>query len=53
MSYAPILKKGSAFSTSSGIRFILNQDVRFDNPENETRVSLVDPNTGEIGRAHV
>ena len=40
--YAPILKKGSTLSTSSGISFILNQDVRFDNPNNEIRVSIVD-----------
>lgn len=46
MSYAPILKKGSAFSTASGVRFILNEDVRFDNPRNEIRVSLTDSNTG-------
>lgn len=46
MAYAPILKKGSAFSTASGARFILNEDVRFDNPRNEVRVSLQDPTTG-------
>lgn len=44
--YAPILKKGSSFSTKSGVRFILNEDVRFDNPRNEIRVSITDPNTG-------
>lgn len=36
--YAPVLKKGSTFSTSNGIKFILNEDVRFDNPNNEIRV---------------
>jgi hypothetical protein len=44
--YLPILKKGSAFSTSSGVRFILNEDVRFDNPRSQPRVSLQDPVTG-------
>jgi len=44
--YAPILKKGSSFSTSSGVRFILNEDVRFDNTFNEKRVIAVDPSTG-------
>lgn len=44
--YIPVLKKGSAFSTKSGVRFILNEDVRFDNPRNEIRVSLADTNTG-------
>lgn len=46
MEYAPILKKGSSFSTTSGVKFILNEDVRFDNPKNEIRVSLVNPDTG-------
>lgn len=46
MDYAPILKKGSAFSTKSGARFILNEDVRFDNPRNDVRVSQVDPSSG-------
>lgn len=45
-SYVPILKKGSAFSTPSGARFILNEDVRFDFLGNDVRVSLQDPNTG-------
>jgi len=46
LDYAPILKKGSAFSTRGGANFILNEDVRFDNPNNEIRVSVSDPNTG-------
>jgi hypothetical protein len=46
MDYAPILKKGSAFATKSGARFILNEDVRFDGPRNEIRVSQVDTTTG-------
>jgi len=46
MDYAPVLKKGSSFSTKSGTRFILNEDVRFDDPRNEIRVSLADSDTG-------
>lgn len=46
MNYAPILKKGSVFSTNSGVKFLLNEDVRFDNPKLEVRVSLTDPDTG-------
>jgi hypothetical protein len=46
MDYAPVLKKGSSFSTKSGTRFILNEDVRFDDPRNEIRVSLADPDNG-------
>jgi len=44
--YAPVLKKGSTFSTKNNIKFILNEDVRFDNPQNEKRPSLFDPVTG-------
>ncbi len=46
LDYAPILKKGSTFTTRSGTSFILNEDVRFDNPNNEVRVSVADPVTG-------
>lgn len=46
LDYAPILKKGSTFSTNSGVNFILNEDVRFDSPKNEIRVLTVDQNTG-------
>ena len=46
LAYAPILKKNSVFSTNNGARFILNEDVRFDNPKNETRVLRVNPTTG-------
>jgi hypothetical protein len=42
LNYAPILKKGSIFSTKSGVKFLLNEDVRFDNPNNEIRVSITD-----------
>lgn len=38
MNYAPILKKNSVFSANNGARFILTEDVRFDNPKNEVRV---------------
>ncbi|MCK9596396.1 hypothetical protein M0R19_04390 [Candidatus Pacearchaeota archaeon] len=44
--YLPVLKKGSEFSTKSGIGFLLNNDIRFDNPNNEVRVATVDPTTG-------
>jgi len=40
--YAPVLKRGSTFKTVNGVSFILNEDVRFDNPNNEIRVSTVD-----------
>jgi hypothetical protein len=46
MDYAPILKKGSTFSTNTAVSFILNEDVRFDDPRNEIRVLKVDVDTG-------
>lgn len=44
LDYAPILKKSSTFTTNSGVKFILNEDVRFDNPNNEVRVLNVSDN---------
>lgn len=44
LDYAPILKKGSTFLTTDNTQFILNEDVRFDNPNNECRVALVGDN---------
>lgn len=48
LSYAPILKKGSVFSTFNGGKYILNEDVRFDNPNNEIRVLKTDDNGSPI-----
>lgn len=48
LAYAPILKKGSVFSTFNGAKFILNEDVRFDNPNNEIRVLKTDDNGAPI-----
>ncbi len=44
LNYAPILKKGSTFTTNNNTQFILNEDVRFDNLSNEYRVGLVGDN---------
>jgi len=46
LDYLPILKKGSVISTRDGIRFILNEDIRFDNPNNLIKVLRTDPTTG-------
>jgi hypothetical protein len=46
LTYAPVLKKGSVFSTKTGVKFLLNEDVRFDDPRNDVRVSVQDPDTG-------
>lgn len=45
-SYLPVLKRGSEFATTAGVSFILNEDVRFDNENNEVRVARVDETTG-------
>lgn len=41
--YVPVLKKGSTLTTKNAVKFILTEDVRFDNPLNETRVLKVGP----------
>jgi hypothetical protein len=46
LAYIPILKRGSTFSTSNGSQFILNEDVFFNSPNNETVVARVDTITG-------
>lgn len=44
--YIPVLKRGTQLSTSSGNGFILNEDVRFDNANNDVVVGRVDQTTG-------
>lgn len=44
--YLPVLKKGSTFSSNSGVQFILEQDVRFDKEDSEIAIGRVDENTG-------
>ncbi len=44
--YYPILKKGSELSSTSGNTFILDEDVRFDDPSNEIVVARTDTTTG-------
>lgn len=45
-SYYPILKKGSELSSTSGNTFILDEDVRFDDPANEIVAARTDSATG-------
>ncbi len=49
LDYAPILKKGSLLSTKSGVKFLLNEDIRFDDPRwfGDARISVQDPDTAE------
>ena len=44
--YYPVLKKGSELSSTSGNTFILDEDVRFDNPSNEIVAARTDSTTG-------
>lgn len=44
--YIPVLKAGSTFSTTNGNQFILNDDVRFDQNNNEIVVARVDQVSG-------
>jgi len=44
--YAPIVKKGSIFSSNFGISFMLNSDVSFANSNNQVVVARVDSSTG-------
>ena len=46
LSYLPILKRGSQFSSAGGNQFILNEDVFFNDSQNEIVVARVDGQTG-------
>lgn len=45
-SYYPIVKTGTEFTSGNGASFILNEDVRFDNPKNDVVAARFDPTTG-------
>ena len=45
-SYIPILKRGSSFSSSTGVQFVLTQNVDFADPRNLRVAARVDPSTG-------
>ena len=46
LSYAPILKAGSQFSTNGGAPYILIDSLKFDNPNNQVVVARVNNSTG-------
>ena len=46
LDYAPIIKRGTKFSTSTGIVFTLNEDVDFSDSDNEVVVATVNSTTG-------
>jgi hypothetical protein len=45
-SYFPILKKNTAIKSKNGVSFLLEEDVRFDNPNNEIVAARIDETTG-------
>jgi hypothetical protein len=44
--YLPVLKRGSRFTSQSGLNFVLTNNVDFSDPKNETVVANVDSSTG-------
>ncbi len=46
MSYAPIVRQGSTFSTANGNNYILTEDIRFDNTANEVVAGRINETTG-------
>lgn len=45
-SYLPILKKNSEIKSKNGVSFLLEEDVRFDNPNNEVAAARINSSTG-------
>ena len=44
--YLPLLRKGTQLSSTSGNTFMLDEEVRFDDPSNEIVVARTDTSTG-------
>jgi len=44
--YIPIIKRGSRFTSSTGLNFVLIENVDFADPQNVTVVAQTDPSTG-------
>ena len=45
-SYMPVLKKGSSFSSTTGLLFMLTENTNFSDPRNLTVAARVDTDTG-------
>jgi len=45
-SYLPILKKNTQIKSKNGVSFLLEEDVRFDNPNNEIVAARINQSTG-------
>lgn len=44
--YYPVLRKGSSFSSASGTKYLLTEDIDFSNPNNEIVVAKANSTTG-------
>ena len=44
--YIPIMSRGSSFRSSTGLSFVLNQNIDFNDPKNDVIVARVNPTTG-------
>ena len=44
--YLPVLKRGTRISSKGGNKYMLEEDIRFDDPNNEVVVARVDDSTG-------
>ena len=44
--YFPVLKKGSSFSSTTGLLYMLTENIDFSDPRNLTVAARVDPDTG-------
>ena len=45
-SYIPVMARGSTFRSSTGLSFVLNQNVDFSDPKNDVIVARTNPTTG-------
>jgi len=44
--YVPLLKRGSKFTSTTGLNFVLTENVDFGDPQNPVVVAMNDPGTG-------
>ena len=44
--YIPLMRRGSSFGTTTGLAFVLTENIDFNNPKNDIVVARVDQSTG-------
>ena len=47
MSYSPIVRRGTSFTSNNGGNFILTEDVDFSDPNNDVVAARFDPDSGQ------